>query len=244
MAKPKLFIGTSGWYYEHWEEVFYPKELSAAKRLTFYSQHFKTVEINNTFYHLPKSLTFEDWRGKVPADFIFSVKASNYITHIKRLKEGEQTTSRFFERVELLKDRLGPILFQLPPSFKQDLARLEDFLSHLKEGHRYTFEFRHPSWYEDNTYQLLKQKNCALCVTDLKGILSPLEVTASFVYIRLHGPREAAYQGRYGSKLLQPWKERIQQWQKKKLDVFCYFDNDEKSYAVKDAKNLLEMMNI
>lgn len=239
----KICIGTSGWYYEHWNEIFYPPDIKSDERLKFYAQHFDTVEINNTFYHLPKAKTILDWYSKVPQGFIFSIKASSYITHLKRLHDCEETLSVFFDRMAPLKKKLGPILFQLPPSFKANLNLLKEFISHLKKGYLYTFEFRHPSWFTEETYKLLKNYKIALCITDLKGTLTPEEITAKFIYIRLHGPK-SAYRGEYGTKKLMEWKSKIDNWKAQGLSVYCYFDNDEKSYAVKDAKELNRLINL
>jgi uncharacterized protein YecE (DUF72 family) len=239
----KIYIGTSGWYYDHWENTFYPEDTAPLERLPYYATQFGTVEINNTFYHLPLEKSVENWYQKVPKNFIFSVKASRYITHLKRLRDPVESTKYFFERLKPLKEKMGPILFQLPPSFKKELERLEEFLSCLEKG-LHTFEFRHSSWYSDDTYDLLKRYSAALCITDLKGKLSPEEVTSKFVYIRLHGPQAPAYTGSYGPEKLKAWKKRIEKWSDQKLAVYCYFDNDEKSFATQDARELLRQLNL
>lgn len=241
MAK-KIHIGTSGWYYDHWNKIFYPDELSASKRLSFFADHFNTVEINNTFYRIPTKKAIEDWAKKVPEGFLFSVKASGYITHRKRLKDAKESVSLFFERIKPLKEKLGPILFQLPPSFKINLERLESFTALLPKDHLYTFEFRHPTWYCNETYEVLSKNNFSLCITDLGGHLSEEVLTSDFVYVRLHGPKKA-YQGSYGPKGLAAWAEKCSLW-KKKRSVFCYFDNDEKAYAVKDALKLKSLLGV
>jgi len=236
----KLCIGTSGWFYDEWNGVFYPEDVSTENRLPFYSQHFDTVEINNTFYHMPSLSSVEAWQAKVSKNFTFSVKLSRYITHLKRLKDCEESLNFFMDRMASLQKKLGPILIQLPPSFKQDLPRLNEFLSYAPRGHLYVVEFRHPSWYEEEVYKLLRKHSVALCITDLKGKLSAPEVTSNFTYIRLHGPR-SAYSGEYGTRRLKVWQERIEQWRAKKLSVYCYFDNDAKGAAVKDAQNLKKL---
>jgi uncharacterized protein YecE (DUF72 family) len=242
MQKTKIWIGTSGWYYDHWDKVFYPEGTKPDERLELFAENFNTVEVNNTFYRLPRESTVEAWFSKVPNNFVFSIKASQYITHIKRLKDPEESLERFYSILKHLKGKLGPILFQLPPFFKKDTERLKTFVEHLKKGHQHVFEFRHPSWYDEETYAILRKNEVALCITDLKGHLSPEEVTSSFTYIRLHGPTIKAYQGSYGSKELHSWRDRIEHWKKQKIDVYCYFDNDEKSYAVKNAKELIGML--
>lgn len=237
MLKSLIHIGTSGWSYEHWKEVFYPRRIRSDERLHFYSQHFNTVEINNTFYHLPTEAVIERWNSAVPNNFLFSIKASQYITHRKRLKDPIESTAKFIERITPLGRKLGPILFQLPPNFKQDISRLENFLSSLDQKLSYTFEFRHPTWFNDEVYELLKKYHVALCITDLGGQLTPMEITAKFTYIRLHGPTNS-YSGSYGTKKLHEWKNTIKQFHKNKIKCYCYFDNDEKGYAIKDAIEL------
>jgi uncharacterized protein YecE (DUF72 family) len=240
--KKKLFIGTSGWSYEHWKDLFYP-DIPTTKWLPYYSEHFDTVEINTTFYHFPKEKTLKHWYEVVPKKFLFSVKANRLITHRKRLHECKELLSIFFKGTTLLKEKLGPILFQLPPSFKQNLNRLQEFIQELRPHFQYVFEFRHESWFNDATYDILRKSNIALCITDLGGHLSPLVVTADFVYIRLHGP-QIPYSGSYGKQRLLQWKKRILTWIKQKKSVYIYFDNDEKSYAVQDAKTLKSLMKL
>lgn len=231
-------MGTSGWSYPHWDEVFYPKGVKAPKKLNFFSQHFPTVEINTTFYHNPSESTVKNWVTQVPEDFIFSVKANGYITHRKRLKDFQDSTKLFFERIKLFGSKLGPLLFQLPPSFKEDKERLEEFISQLPKKYLCVFEFRHESWFNEEIYKLLKKYHIALCITDIGGKISPEVITADFTYIRLHGPKKS-YQGKYSKKELEQWQKRILSYQ---VDTFCYFDNDEKAHAVHDAKRLIDML--
>lgn len=233
-------IGTSGWSYEHWNENFYPNEIKPKDRLKFYSHHFQSVEINSTFYHLPSEKAISKWHSEVQEDFTFSIKASGYITHRKRLKDPE-TVDTFLDRVEKLSSKRGPILFQLPPSFKIDEDRLAFFLEHLREGWKYVFEFRHSSWFVENIYHLLKKHQIGLCISDLNGKLTPEEVTSTFTYLRLHGPH-SAYSGSYSKKALQEWAKKILHWQKSKISVYCYFDNDEKGFAIKNALELKHMI--
>lgn len=234
----KIFIGTSGWSYKHWKGNFYPAEIKDKDKFSFYLKYFKTVEINNSFYHLPTEKTFRDWRAKTPKKFIFSVKASRYITHNKKLMTDDNSLDYFLSRAEKLREKLGPILFQLPPSWKLNLQRLEEFLSRLPKKHRYTFEFRNKTWFEESTYELLQKYNCALCIYELEGYLSPIEVTADFVYIRLHGPGNK-YQGNYTKTVLNKWARRCKDWQRDGKDVFVYFDNDQEGYAAFNAQTLL-----
>lgn len=235
----KIYIGTSGWSYEHWKENFYPNKLKSPLWLPYYSTTFSTVEVNTTFYHLPSKNTIKQWYEKVPRHFLFSIKASRYITHMKRLKDCKEALSHFYQTIKGLKNKTGPILFQLPPSFQMNKERLIEFMHLLKDDYDYVFEFRHPSWFVDEIYELLAERKIALCITDLNGELSPEKVTAKFTYIRLHGPKKA-YQGSYGLRNLKVWKKKIDHWVKNKISVYCYFDNDEKGFAIQDAKTLKE----
>ena len=236
----KIYIGTSGWSYSHWKENFYPQALKAKDWLNYYSTVFSTVEINSTFYRLPLVSSVQNWYAKVPKDFLFAIKASRYMTHQKRLKDCGDALEFFYERMANLKSKIGPILFQLPPSFKMDKDRLVEFISCLSHDYAYVFEFRNPTWFIDDIYEFLSQKKIALCMTDLNGHLSPEEITAHFTYIRLHGPKKA-YQGSYGISKLKLWKKKIEKWAAK-VSVYCYFDNDEKGYAIEDAKSLQDLL--
>jgi uncharacterized protein YecE (DUF72 family) len=233
----RIHIGTSGWHYDDWTGSFYPGDLSAAGRLSYYALRFDTVEINNTFYRLPDEETLRAWRETAPQGFVFAVKASRYITHMKKLTDPEGTLPSFLERVELLGDRLGPLLFQLPPHWRANPGRLAAFLEVLSTGHRCAFEFRDPSWYIPQVYRILKDHNAAFCIYHLAGHQSPLAVTTDFVYFRLHGPG-AAYEGSYGDEVLIRWAERIREWALDGRDVACYFDNDQSGYAPRDAARL------
>jgi uncharacterized protein YecE (DUF72 family) len=233
----KIYIGTSGWSYDHWKETFFPKDLKREHWLNFLASEFPTVEINTTFYHLPKRDYVKNWYKQVPEDFLFSVKASRYITHIKRLNDCKNSLQLFYESIKPLKEKQGPILFQLPPSFQMNKERIEEFIDLLKPEYRYTFEFRHPSWFVDEIYALLERHHIALCITDLNHKLSPEVVTTDFAYIRLHGPKRA-YKGSYTDKALKDWKKKILSWN---VSTYCYFDNDEKGYATIDASRLRDI---
>jgi len=237
----EIRIGTSGWHYKHWLGDFYPADWPTSRMLDFYLRHFDTVEINNSFYHLPSVATFENWRAATPPKFRFAVKASRYITHMKKLKEPEAALENFLPPVELLQEKLGPILFQLPPRWRCNLDRLDAFLNALPEHHRYSLELRDHSWQNPDVYDLLRAHNTAFCIYDLAGFQSPLEVTADFVYIRLHGPG-AAYQGSYSEALLQEWANRIEEWQSEAKSVYLYFDNDIGGFAVHNALRLKELV--
>jgi uncharacterized protein YecE (DUF72 family) len=236
-----IHIGTSGWHYDHWEGIFYPGGMAKEDYLRFYSRRFQTAEINNSFYQMPKEKTLENWKDIVPEHFIFSVKASRYITHMKKLKDSRGPVSRFLKRIEALGNKLGPILFQLPPRWNVNLERLDAFLKNLPAGFRYSFEFRDPSWCQERVYDLLAERGAAFCIYDFDRRQSPKEVTSDFVYIRLHGP-DGPYKGKYGSSSLSGWAGAISAWAKEKKEIYCYFDNDQSGYAVQDASELDRMM--
>ncbi|MCS7314717.1 MAG: DUF72 domain-containing protein [Bryobacterales bacterium] len=209
--------------------------------LQHYCRSFDTVEINNSFYQLPSSATLSAWRETVPANFVFAVKANRYITHRKKLKDPAETTRPFLGLLGMLRTKLGPVLFQLPPRWRADPGRLDDFLSALPGGLRYAFELRDPSWFGTQVNAVLQRYGAAFCIYELDRRVSPLWVTADFVYLRLHGP-EGAYGGRYGPGGLRPWAERIRGWLCEGLDLYVYFDNDEAGYAVQDALTLREIL--
>ena len=239
--KTSINIGTSGWNYKHWKGNFYPEGIPQKKWLEYYITKFSTVELNNTFYRLPLVSTFKKWHDSTPENFLFSVKASRFITHIKRLNEPEEPVDKFISSAKNLKTKLGPVLFQLPPGFKYDPERLECLLKILPPKLRYTFEFRNSTWWNDETYQLLRRYNSAFCIFELGEIISTKEVTADFVYIRLHGP-SGRYSGDYDKHTIKEWADLFNQWKKEDKDIFCYFDNDERGFAAKNALDLKEMV--
>ena len=241
MAKGKIYIGTSGWSYKHWKGTFYPDNLKDAEQFRYYQRYFDTVEINNSFYRLPAAETFSNWAKATPRDFVFSVKASRFITHMKKLNTDKNSIRIFFTRTTRLEKKLGPILFQLPPRWKVNTERFDRFARSLPKGIRYTFEFRDHTWYNHEVYTLLEKYNFAFCIYELEHHLSPLEVTADFVYIRLHGPGNK-YQGSYPDKSLKKWAKLCLDWQKEERDVFVYFDNDQQAYAAFNAQRLKEMV--
>lgn len=233
----KIHIGTSGWHYMHWKGPYYPKDLSTKDFLMFYAKNLNTVEINSTFYRLPEISTLKEWKKNVPKQFLFSVKMSRYITHNKKLKQPKSSLHKFFSRIEILKEQLGVILVQLPPYWKLNLDRFIFFLQALPKGYRYAFEFREESWLCKEIFSLLKRYKHALCLYEIEGKKTQELLTSNFVYIRLHGPKKA-YQGSYSHYALNQWTKKILQWRKERKEVFCYFDNDEKGYAVKNAMTL------
>lgn len=242
MTLGNIHIGTSGWHYAHWVGPFYPADLSPAGYLAWYAARFASVEINNTFYRIPTADTVAHWRAATPAGFVFACKASRYITHMKKLKDPVRSTARFFQAVERLGDRLGPVLFQLPAHWGCDLVRLSAFLEALPARFRYALEFRDPQWFDARVYRLLERHGVALCAYDLFGWRSPVRVTADLVYVRLHGP-EAAYGGDYDGRTLYGWARRLEHWRREGLEVHCYFNNDRGGCAVSNAWRVQEMVN-
>jgi uncharacterized protein YecE (DUF72 family) len=236
-------IGTSGWHYEDWSPLFYPPGLHKSKWFEYYSRHFDTVEINNTFYQLPKERTFENWHKQAPNNFLFTVKANRYITHIKRLKDPREPLDRFYERANLLWEHLGPVLYQLPPSFQKDLDRLKFFFQALPKERIAVFEFRHESWFCEDTYELLKKFNAAFCIHDLVDIPAPRVITGDIIYVRFHGPT-GKYEGNYSKSALQNWAKWLKANIKGRKAIYAYFNNDYQAYAVKNAKTLKEQFNI
>ncbi len=232
-----IYVGTSGWHYKHWIGPFYPPDFKPPDFLGYFCRHLKTVEINNSFYHLPHEKAVLRWAQTVPKRFVFAVKASRYITHIKRLKACRDALAVFFQRMTLLEKQLGPVLFQLPPRWGFDVQRLRRFLDILPRGFRYAFEFRDPSWFQPPVYEMLAKHNAAFCIFELNGLITPKETTADFVYVRLHGPG-AAYQGCYSEDALQGWSRDFRKWQRDGKDVYCYFDNDQAGYAVCNAQQM------
>jgi uncharacterized protein YecE (DUF72 family) len=236
-----IHIGTSGWHYDHWVGPFYPQNMKPVDFLPYYARHFGATEINNTFYQLPKRNTLTQWRDATPKDFLFACKASRYITHMKKLKDPQESCRRFFGAVNALGEKLGPILFQLPPRWNANVERLESFLAALPECQRYAFEFRDASWFAADVYEVLARHNAAFCLYELGGRRSAVKVTADFVYVRLHGP-DGPYRGSYDGRTLHGWIRRFHGWRREGRDVYCFFDNDEKGYAARDALRMKEML--
>jgi len=234
-------IGTSGWHYKHWVGTFYPPKTLASKMLAHYCDLFDTVELNNTFYRLPTPAGLANWRDLTPAGFLFAAKGSRFLTHMKKLKDPQMGLQRYFERVDLLGSKLGPILFQLPPNWELDVDRLVTFVGALPAHHRYAFEFRNPTWDVDSVYDILRKKNIAYCIFDLAGNQSPVQLTANFAYVRLHGPGDK-YRGTYGDSALRSWARQIDRWQADDKSSFVYFDNDEAGYAALDALRLKKLL--
>lgn len=241
MKHGKCHIGTSGWNYPHWKGTFYPKGLKGKEEFGYYSRHFHTVEINNSFYRLPSDGTVAAWYDNAPEGFVYALKASRYITHLKKLKTDTDSLDRFLAMAAGLKEKQGPLLFQLPPRWPRNTDRLAAFLDALPAGQRYVFELRDESWYHPEVYGLLSAAGCAFCIYELGGHRSPTEVCADFVYIRLHGPGDK-YQGSYTNSQLRGWAKRCRHWMAEGRDVYIYFDNDQAGYAAFNAATLQDML--
>ena len=237
----RIYVGTSGWSYDHWKGPFYPEHLASDQMLAYYVEHFRSAEINTSFYHLPAEQTLKHWREATPEDFLFTAKASRYITHMKKLKDPQQTVNTFLHRIRILGDKLGPVLFQLPPRWHFNKERLTAFLDALSTEFRYAFEFRDPSWLNEETYALLSRHKAALCIYELDGFLSPRTLTTDLVYVRLHGPA-GPYQGSYDEASLSGWASALASWAAQGRAVCCYFDNDERGYAARNAERLQAML--
>ncbi len=243
----RILIGTSGYNYPHWwGGVFYPSDLPQRKWLEFYSEHFDTVELNVSFYRLPGKEIFEGWYRKTPKNFIFAVKGSRYITHMKRLKECRDPLVLFFENASALKEKLGVVLWQLPPRFKFQKERLEEFcvlLSTLPRSKavRHAFEFRDHSWFSNEAFRILEEFHFAFCIAHGSGLPPVERVTSDFVYLRFHGG-EVLYASNYSDEELGKWAEKIRTWEKKKKWVFTYFNNDAYGFAVRNALTLKKIV--
>lgn len=239
----QVLIGASGWSYDHWREIFYPQRLAARDFLAFYASEFPTVEVNSSFYHLPRETTVARWVKVTPDGFCFAVKASRYITHRLRLRECEEPLKTFFRLAQGFGSKLGPVLFQLPPSLHRDENLLVDFLALLPQNLRAAVEFRHKSWYDDSIFALLSSHEVALCLHDFPGCETPMEMTASFTYVRFHGPRQA-YTGSYDRARLAVWAERIRRWARNGHDIYAYFNNDIGGHAVHNACELSALVRL
>lgn len=242
MPRAAVHIGTSGWHYKHWVDTFYPSKTPASRMFAYYAQHFDTVELNNSFYRLPKPEHFREWRDAAPKNFTYAVKASRFITHNLKLKNPQNALDNILSRAEELHEKLGPVLFQLPPRWGKNVERLEEFLNALPKYHRYVFEFREPSWHCDEVCAVLRKHNAAYCIHEIAGFHTELTVTADFTYVRLHGPGKGKYEGSYTDAQLRRWAEQIQDWSKTLKAIYIYFDNDQAGYAPANALKLKELV--
>ncbi len=238
MARPELRIGCSGWQYRHWRGNFYPAELPVSRWFDFYATRFDTVELNNSFYRLPEKATFARWRAGAPPGFLFAVKASRYLTHMKKLKDAAEPLARLFGSVRGLGRLLGPVLYQLPPHWGRDAERLDSFLALIPRDVRQAVEFRDPSWYCDEIYERLERHHVALCLHDMKGSASGRLSVGPFVYVRFHGSG-SKYGGRYPDSMLADWAEWLSEQHSKGRPIYAYFNNDVGGHAPRDARRLL-----
>ena len=237
----EIRIGTSGWEYAHWAGDFYPHGLPKDRWLEHYAAEFDTVELNNPFYRLPQAYVFARWAKRVPSDFRFAVKASRYLTHIRRLREPEEALRRFWTRARRLGVRLGPVLYQLPPRWHPNEERLGAFLE-IIPNELQAVEFRDARWYRRTTFDRMARAGVALCLHDMDGSAAPITPIGPFVYVRFHGAG-ARYGGRYSSQRLSAWADRMVEWADADLAVWAYFNNDAGGHAVRDAARLRTMID-
>lgn len=236
-----VFIGTSGWNYDDWKGIFYPEGLPGSRWLERFAQRFSTVEINFSFYKWPEREQFEKWAKQTPDGFIFAVKASRYLTHRKKLRDATEPVARTITSVRGLGHKLGPILFQLPPRWKVNIQRLREFLALLPRDIRYAMEFRDSSWLVDEVYDLLREYGVANCIMAAPDLPRVMKVTAPFSYIRMHSGG-AETEGRFTEEQLGWWADQIK-GMLKTVDVYVYFNNDWKGFALENAKRLIEMVS-
>lgn len=237
----QIRIGCSGWQYKHWREIFYPKGLAQTRWFAFYADHFDTVEINSSFYHLPKATTFEKWRDQAPPGFCYAIKANRFITQAKKLLDCDEPMDRMMSATRHLDGRLGPMLYQLPPSLKLDLERLEAFLPLLPKDVASIFEFRDKSWYMPETFDLLDRHGVGFCVHDMRGSASDRIAVGKAAYVRFHGG-VGKYWGRYSDERLMSWAEWMVEQKRGGRSVWAYFNNDIHGHALDDAQTLKSMV--
>jgi uncharacterized protein YecE (DUF72 family) len=242
MNSAKLYIGTSGWCYDSWAGNFYPGGLNKNKWLEYYCQYFNTVEINSSFYHLPKKETFNNWALQTPDNFVFAIKASRYITHIKRLVDCLEPFKKLLDLALGLGSKLGLFLFQLPPNLKKNIIKLEDFLKIIPKNLRYVFEFRNESWFCDEVYNLLNEFGAGITISSSPGFPYHEIITGNFCYIRMHGSAQL-YSSSYSEKELQKFSAIIRQNLRKNINTYVYFNNDAFGYAIENAKMLIKLCN-
>ena len=236
----RIEIGTSGWNYPHWRAPFY-QGAAPSEFLRLYARRFDSVEVNKSFYRLLTPTETRRWARQTGPSFRFAVKGSRFLTHMLKLKANPLAIRRFFTPLNPLGPKLGPVLFQLPPRWKPNVERLRTFLDSLPSGHRYAFELRNPEWIIDPVLALFRERGIAFCIYDFDGRATPVHVTADFGYVRLHGPG-ARYRGAYTPEQLRGWADWIETQARVGLDVYCYFDNDEKAFAAQNASDLIGIL--
>ena len=238
-----VHVGTSGWSYDHWTNVLYPPGLPPRQRLDHYLPHFRTTELNASYYRWPRDAAFASWRRRLPDGFRLSVKAPGLLTHVQRLYAPERWLTRIGRALGRLGERRGVLLVQLAPTFPVDEARLGYFLAHVPAGLAVAVEMRHPSWHQERVFALLERHGAAYCVMSGAGLPCVLRATAGFVYARLHGPDpHHLYAGSYSDDDLRWWAERVREWAAAGRDVFVYFNNDGEGNAVRNARTLRGMV--
>lgn len=230
-------VGCSGWQYKHWKGNFYPDTLPAQRWFQHYASVFDTVELNNSFYRLPRKKTMTSWRLQAPARFIYAVKASRYLTHMRKLKDPADPLALLFDRARDLGPHLGPVLYQLPPRWKPDHERLREFLQAIPKDVRQAIEFRDAAWYTDRTLDLLARHGVALCLHDMTGSATPRVAIGPFVYVRFHGA-SARYSGSYSDGQLEDWAAWLETQLACGRDVYAYFNNDVGGHAPRNALTL------
>ncbi|RJQ42775.1 MAG: DUF72 domain-containing protein [Gaiellales bacterium] len=235
----RALVGTSGWNYGHWRHCFYPPEVKQPGWLEYYSRFLATVEINATFYRLPEPEHVRRWHDAVPEGFIFAVKGSRYLTHMKRLGDHGEPLDRFMDMAALLGDKCGPVLWQLPPQMKRDDDRLAAFAGALPGGFRHAFEFRDPVWYCQEVYDILDNAGCALCIPDHPERPGEQVLTVPWTYIRLH---HSGKEGLYSAEDIKRWAATIADFVSDGIDVYAYFNNDQKGYGIRNALELRELV--
>ena len=240
-----VYIGTSGWSYDHWDGILYPGGLPPKERLSVYLPRYNTVEVNSTFYRWPGDRRFAHWETQLPSGFLMTVKAPRGLTHAKRLYSPERWLQTVYEGMNCLKGNRGVLLVQLPPAFAYDYARLAYFLECVPTDLRVAMEFRHPSWHREEVFALLEQRSTAYCIMSGAQLPCLLQATTDFVYVRLHGPdHHSLYAGSYSDADLRWWTERIQEWRSTGKEVFAYFNNDGGGHAVRNADTLRWMLGL
>jgi uncharacterized protein YecE (DUF72 family) len=241
MRADGIYIGTSGWSYKNWSEVFYPSDLPAGRQFMFYVTKFPTVEINGTFYRLPTQKAFQDWKRQAPRGFLYSVKGSRAVTHFKRLRPGAKSLDLLLSRSRSLGEHRGPILWQLPGTFKKDIERLTAFLGRLNRSVRQAIEFRNPSWLDEEVFDLLRRYRVANVALSSQAMPMCLEITADFVYVRFHGLKGGATHN-YTDGELEPWATFLQECNERGVPGFVYFNNDLNTRAPLNALRLMELL--
>lgn len=236
----QVHVGCSGWVYRHWRGLLYPEGLPQRLWFQRYAEDFDTVEINASFYRVPKAETFDGWREKAPPGFRYAVKVNRFITHMKKLVECPDETAAFISLARRLGDTLGPLLYQLPPSLQKDLPRLEAFLARLPEDLDQVVEFRHKSWYDEEVLALLDRRSVGFVAHDMKGLVSPRWASGRAAYVRFHGT--GRYVGRYSDEALLEWTDWIVAQARLGRSVWCYFNNDIHGHALEDARTLKSMV--